>query len=138
MNTLKKGLVVHILCGLCVCVYYLAAMLQKKLQDVQVLVLNGDGHSVSAQHVYTVDVQLAVSVLLEELLHHVVVAWGARQRTKRYVMNGISLHNILTVLDLRAGAAVVSSVGGRQGDIIHTALAARQTVAEQAQLQHPS
>lgn len=59
---------------LCVCVYYLAAMLQKKLQDVQVLVLNGDGHSVPAQHVHAVDVELAVSVLLEELLHHVVVA----------------------------------------------------------------
>ena len=63
-----------------VCVYYLTAVLQEKLQDVQILVFDSDGHSVSAQHVYAVDVEFAVSVLLQELLHHVVVPWRANQR----------------------------------------------------------
>lgn len=48
-------------------------MFQKKLQDVQVLVLDGDGDGISAEHVDAVDVELAVSVLVEQFLHHVVV-----------------------------------------------------------------
>lgn len=52
---------------------YLAAILQEQLKDVQILVLDGDGHRISAQHVHTVDVELAVSVLLQQFLHHVVV-----------------------------------------------------------------
>lgn len=59
--------------SLCVCFHYLAAMLQKKLQDVEILILDGDGDGIPAQHVHTVDVELAVLVLLEQLLHHVVV-----------------------------------------------------------------
>lgn len=55
-------------------VHYLAAVLQQELQDVQVLILNGDGDGVAAQHVHAVDVELAVSVLVQQLLHHVVVA----------------------------------------------------------------
>lgn len=54
---------------------YLAAMLKQKLQDVQILILNGDGDGVSSQHVYAVDVELAVSILLQQFLHHVVVTW---------------------------------------------------------------
>ena len=74
-----KGLLVHgLFCALVFLgVFYLAAMLQEQLQDVQVLVLDGDGHGVSAQHVHAVDVELTASVLLQELLHHVVVTCRA-------------------------------------------------------------
>lgn len=58
---------------------YLAAVLKQKLQDVQILILDGDGDGVSAQHVDAVDVELAVSILLQQLLHHVVVTWGEQE-----------------------------------------------------------
>ena len=63
----------------CACVHYLAAMFQKQLQDVQILILDGDGDGVPAQHVHAVEVELAVSVLLEQFLHHVVVTCGHRR-----------------------------------------------------------
>lgn len=61
-------------------VYYLAAMLKEKLQDVEVLVLDGDGGGVAAQHVHAVDVELAVPVFLQQLLHHVVVTCRPKKK----------------------------------------------------------
>lgn len=58
-------------------------MIQEKLQDVKILVLDGDGHGVSAQHVHAVDVEFAVFVLLQEFLHHVVVTWPAQEQKKK-------------------------------------------------------
>ena len=67
----------------CECVD-LAAMFQEKLQDVQILVLDGDGDGIPAQHVHAVDVELAVSVLLQQLLHHIVVTWVKKKKKKTH------------------------------------------------------
>lgn len=72
----------------------LAAMFQEKLQDVQILVLDSDGDGIPAQHVHAVDVELAVSVLLEQLLHHVVVTWVKK---KKRIHSRIHFREVLSV-----------------------------------------
>lgn len=65
-------------------------MFQEQLQDVQILVLDGDGDGVPAQRVHAVEVELSVAVLLQQFLHHVVVAWKSPSETRRHEGNALT------------------------------------------------